>query len=182
MFEKKGNNIVKIYLLTIEDFKSDEIDKIKDASSFLKQKYIGKYTVDEFNKPISDTIFFNISHSGNFVVLATSKLKNIGVDIELIRPINDKLKQYILNNEEEINSDIDFFKIYTKKEAVLKCCGKGIDRRLDQIDTSNNIIELDNKQYRCLTMVKDEYVLSIALDGVEEFDIEQIIINKNPRI
>ena len=164
---------IKLYILTIPSNDTSKKDVVKSTSNFLKQKYIGEYSLNEYGKPISNSIFFNISHSGSYIVLATSVKRNIGIDIEIIRPISNKLKQYVAHEAEVFNDDIDFLKSYTRKEALLKCIGKGIDRRLDEINVNDDIICLDNKEYRCLTISEEQYVLSIVLEGIDDIVFKQ---------
>ena len=170
---------VKLHLFNINDSKFNDLfssclndnDKIKTLSSYLKKKYIGEYHSNEFGKPISSNIKFNISHSGPYIVLVTTNDREIGVDIEVKKDISDKLKEYVRHTNESIETNIDFFKLWTKKEAILKCSGKGIDRRLNEIDTSgtSDIVYLDNKLYRYVIIDNNDYVISIVLEGEENF-------------
>ncbi|HOY22659.1 MAG TPA: 4'-phosphopantetheinyl transferase superfamily protein [Cellvibrio sp.] len=86
-------------------------------------------------------IYFNVSHSGNFAVLAVTTLGEIGIDIETIRPRNflaiaeryyhaDELKQLTATPEAERESL--FFKLWTLKEAFFKATGGGISSGLDK--------------------------------------------------
>ncbi len=86
-------------------------------------------------------IYFNLSHSGNFAVLAISTAGEIGVDIETIRPRNflaiaeryyhaDELKQLLATPEAE--QEQLFFKLWTLKEAFFKATGGGISSGLDK--------------------------------------------------
>lgn len=76
---------------------------------------------------------FNISHSGNMVVLAVTHRGTVGIDIEKIRSVNlDDFSGQV----PEVDSlrgiaDPDhanrlFFDCWTRREAVLKGCGKGL--------------------------------------------------------
>ncbi|MEM1123192.1 MAG: 4'-phosphopantetheinyl transferase superfamily protein [Bacteroidota bacterium] len=88
---------------------------------------------DEFNCPKwSDSVYFNIAHSGNVVACAFSTTQPIGLDIEQIRPINLADFDYVLNevDQQAITKASDpylaFFKIWTIKEAVTKAMGQGL--------------------------------------------------------
>lgn len=101
-------------------------------------------------------IYISISHSKVHLLYAISD-KNIGVDIEVIRPVKnyfDKIKRkafhenelsYILKNSQEL--EIRFFEIWTKKEAYLKCLGIGLTTELTKIDTLNlkHIVTIRNR-------------------------------------
>ena len=87
-------------------------------------------------------IYFNLSHSGNFAVLAVTTLGEIGIDIETIRPRNflaiaeryyhaDEFKQLLATPEAE--REPLFFKIWTLKEAFFKATGGGISTGLDKV-------------------------------------------------
>jgi 4'-phosphopantetheinyl transferase len=86
-------------------------------------------------------VYFNLSHSGNFAVLAVSTLGEIGIDIETIRPRNflaiaeryyhaDELAQ--LQALPAAEREHYFFKLWTLKEAFFKATGSGISSGLDK--------------------------------------------------
>ena len=76
---------------------------------------------------------FNLSHSGNFVMLAVSDAP-IGCDIERIRTADDRVARHIMTPEEfaafcaceESERDAHFTGLWTAKESYLKACGEGI--------------------------------------------------------
>jgi 4'-phosphopantetheinyl transferase len=87
-------------------------------------------------KPLLDEAHFNISHSGELVLLAFSLDVPVGIDIEKIRPIEHQkfVKQF---HEEELRdfeeakiSEERFFEYWTRKEAVIKAIGKGLKKPL----------------------------------------------------
>jgi 4'-phosphopantetheinyl transferase len=90
----------------------------------------------------TDTLVrFNISHSGDIVLLAFAREYDIGVDIERIRPLPDMddLVQRFFSSAErsQIGSlpreqrERAFFACWTRKEAYLKALGNGLSTRLD---------------------------------------------------
>lgn len=122
----------------------------------------GKPYVENYN------IFFNISHSHNMVICGISE-KEIGVDIEKIRPVNlNVAKKVCLENEldyifgknnRDYNSDSEiyikrFFEIWTGKEAYFKCTGTGITD-FKSVDT------LNNKSIH-LPIYKDNFIIRTA--------------------
>lgn len=107
--------------------------------------------------------YFNLSHSGNLVVLARSNC-DLGVDVEQIRDIKinnfhriltDDEKEAIKSSDNSINA---FLELWTKKEAFVKATGKGICA-LDKYETEagkyfiksfnfeNHIISVCSKEY-----------------------------------
>ena len=73
-------------------------------------------------------IHFNISHCREAAICVISD-KPVGVDIESVREYKDSLARYTMNDEELalINgSPLEFTKLWTMKEAVLKLAGTGL--------------------------------------------------------
>lgn len=82
---------------------------------------------------------FNISHSGKFVVCAAAENIRLGIDIEQIKPVdvNDFQDQFSDDEMRLIRSDhgslVNFYNLWTKKEALIKADGKGLSIPLKQI-------------------------------------------------
>ena len=101
--------------------------------------------VGENGKPFSNIMHFSISHTENLVVCAVAE-NRIGVDIEKIRPYNDKLARRITNDKEYeyINQDAKkFIEIWTLKEAIIKKDGKGICA----IKTTDALSQINKQKY-----------------------------------
>ena len=82
-------------------------------------------------------IFFNISHSSNYVVCAIGD-KPVGIDIEGGRKGRQNLARRFFDRAEsdwieEAESDERFFRIWTLKEAYGKATGFGVLEVLDKI-------------------------------------------------
>ncbi len=93
-----------------------------------------KFAYTEHRKPYLPDfpdVYFNISHSGEYVACAVSN-KPIGVDIQNIGEYNSDVAKRVCNEKEleqiENSSDqaSEFTKLWTQKEAVLKMNGTGI--------------------------------------------------------
>lgn len=158
--------------------KKDKVDKFRNNETKIKsivgeiilKKLLSKYNlsyesldyyINDYGKPYikNNNIFFNISHSYNYVITTISH-NEVGIDIEKIRktPLNiinqfatDKEKEYILSSNENIEERI--FKIYTLKEAYFKMLGTNL----------NNILQVefdikDNKIYCNDTKVKVGFI------------------------
>jgi len=89
---------------------------------------------------------FNVSHSDDFAVYAFSSGREIGVDIEAVRPIpdaDDIAARFFSRRENEAYLALDptdkplgFFCCWTRKEAFIKAIGDGLYHPLDSFDVS----------------------------------------------
>ena len=158
------------------NIKSEPKIKEKIGSFILKEKFVKDYKIEKNGKPISSLIYFNISHSNGIVVIALSNDSNIGVDLELIRPINKHIIKRISNEEEfkYIIDDESFFKIWTSKESYLKMSGEGITNNLDKVPSflSENLKISRFCRVFKKSISENEYIFSISLEGNEDFDIK----------
>jgi 4'-phosphopantetheinyl transferase len=92
------------------------------------------------------SVHFSLSHSGDQAVLAVSEQREIGIDIERVRPLDhlDLARRYFHPNEaaaiESVRSTeqqlLAFFRIWTLKESVVKAVGKGLSLPLDTFEVS----------------------------------------------
>lgn len=88
-------------------------------------------------KPHVDGLHFSFSRSGEFAALALSTAQSVGVDIEEQRPINVQLladhhfsaaeARALVSAEKPLD---DFYRLWTRKEAVLKAYGLGVSHSL----------------------------------------------------
>lgn len=110
-------------------------------------KYLGtppkdfSFTYNATQKPYlaspNANCYFNISHTKNGFLIAISSVE-IGIDIEYINPVfayKDIASNYFSTAEVAyINASPHpteaFFLLWTRKEALLKACGTGIDDKL----------------------------------------------------
>ncbi|MGB8540676.1 MAG: 4'-phosphopantetheinyl transferase superfamily protein [Candidatus Acidiferrales bacterium] len=91
-------------------------------------------------------ICFNISHSHGLAVIGIAREREIGIDVELIRPeftVEEIAKRYFSVKEvDELNtlpSELrpeGFFHCWTRKEAYIKAKGDGLHIPLDSFDVS----------------------------------------------
>jgi 4'-phosphopantetheinyl transferase len=88
---------------------------------------------------------FNLSHSQNLALCAVSKNRQIGIDLEYIRPMSDLeslAQRFFLPREYDVVRSLPpeqkssvFFRYWTCKEAYLKATGEGI-AQLEQVEIS----------------------------------------------
>lgn len=132
----------------------DNKRKNKDFLLDLINKKFGYKNVNiiynENGKPYleKNELYFNISHSDKYTVYVFDN-KEIGVDIEEIRDYDN-----ILNNALNINvsTNEEFFKEWTKREAIIKY--KGL--------TIKEIYKIDTTKYKFDTIIFDNHVISIC--------------------
>ena len=137
-----------------DNFKNSEDKKRSLVSELLIRKALTDRNIDftdlvyeygEHQKPyfknISD-FHFNISHSGDYVILAVSD-KEIGCDIEKIRKYDLKIAERffteyeyenIIKNEDKDERQRMFFVYWTLKESFIKQNGKGLSQPLNSFE------------------------------------------------
>lgn len=105
------------------------------------------FSYSKFGKPSiissqnTENVFFNLSHSGGLALCIVSSILGVGVDVELRKPMQDVLdiaklvcteEEYqILLNDGEKNLQKNFYRIWTRKEALVKALGVGLSCSLD---------------------------------------------------
>lgn len=93
-------------------------------------------------------IHFNISHCSEAVACVVSD-HPVGVDVEMTGRYNDSLARYCMNDEEVslINASESqqeaFTLLWTKKEAVAKCTGRGIDDNIKDLLLPHNMMYME---------------------------------------
>lgn len=141
------------------------------TSGLLIKRFFGDKCIrlNEWGKPFApDGGCFNISHSGSYVLFALSDFE-IGCDIERIRFLNplktgravfgENERQYIADSYDKIGS---FFKLWTKKESLLKCIGEGFHRSAKSVDVSFDCFEEHGKRYFMKSFVFSDYMISVC--------------------
>lgn len=113
---------------------------------------------DDCGKPfIPEFPDFNISHSGNWVAGARIAEGKVGVDIEMIRPIEIDLfhRQFTESERDAMKKSSDplstFFTAWTAKEALMKADGRGMRIPPHQIHISAGRarIEQEGVEFYC---------------------------------
>lgn len=115
--------------------------------------------IAEGGKPyLSDyaNLQFNLSHSGEFVVIAVSN-HPVGVDIERLRPLPDwrSLADGLLTNiaiariaeMPEAERDTGFLRQFTAREAYLKATGSGFSESTMMLEQEFHSIAMENHSY-----------------------------------
>ena len=154
-------------LSTDERTKADRFRFPKDRSQFIVSRgalrailsrylnissHILRFDYNPYGKPSlivaqgGNTLRFNLSHSRGLALIALTKNRDIGVDIEGINPnfscleIAEKffspLENSVLRSLPEHLQATAFFTCWTRKEAYIKAVGKGLSIPLNQFDVS----------------------------------------------
>ncbi len=123
-------------------------------------------TCNEYGKPCIAGIYFNISHSKNMIAIAVGD-SNVGIDIEAKSNFEIQIKsKYFLNwlRDDELfefnfaEDKLGFLaKAWTKKEAILKFKGLGI-QSLNDFKVLNDAVDF----YEIEDLNKEKYVVSVC--------------------
>ncbi len=141
-------------------------------------------------------LYFNVSHSGEWVVMALAKAP-VGIDVEKIKkPVYRIAERYFSQSElENLNSlsgsskQAYFFDLWTLKESYLKMLGKGLTKSLGSftIIGSNGVFSLINdKSLKDKVFLKQYnldpiYKLSVCSEDnkfsslVQQLEIKQLL-------
>jgi 4'-phosphopantetheinyl transferase len=79
--------------------------------------------------PLAPEIAFNLSHSHEMALVAVARGVEVGVDIEKLRPIPQYAalaERFFPSGEAPPQDEADFFRRWTRIEAVLKARGVGL--------------------------------------------------------
>jgi len=147
----------------LSPFRREKFERLIDGKSKLQSLAAGlmldEYISDkeiktnEYGKPyIEGAPFFNLSHSGDYVILTTSDNAEIGCDIEKIRDLDYERMGRLVYTENEMrelrscdNIREKFFEFWTKKEAFIKCIGEGFHFSPKSLDVSGEKMSVDYK-------------------------------------
>lgn len=120
---------------------------------------------------------FNVAHSQGLAIAAFSRGREVGVDLEQVRPLQDAWKivdQFFSPREKALMAQLPpecqleaFFHCWTRKEAVLKARGDGLSFPLDQVEVSllpgdpARLVQVEDQpgescRWRLLDLVPDE--------------------------
>ena len=92
-----------------------------------------------YGKPEAPGVFFSLSHSGEYALLAVSDA-DVGADLERLRPAPMRTAGRVFAPEEldwlaaGEDGDARFFTLWTLKEALLKAAGRGLTQPLREVN------------------------------------------------
>lgn len=148
---------------------------IKDQLQIAKGRFGKPYFVDR------NDIFFNISHSGKWVVCVLSD-EPVGTDVEMIEERKMRYLDNVFTSEEHtmINSYYgkerieEFFRIWTLKECYVKTSGEGLNIPFDSF-----CFRLINGEIRLYKDNEWIYDYKFETEKIDEDHINSICCKKN---
>ena len=165
-------------------FKNDKDQRRSLISSFL----VNQLSKEELQKnPMGKPYYpngpyFNISHSGRYVVMAIAN-QEIGVDIEenVEKQIDVLLKLFNEAEVKMIKEHADFYYLWCAKESLIKCMGSSIGK-IKEVPSLplNGLKTYKEVDYQCQTFIYDKHIISITKMGKEPFEIKTEIVKKIP--
>ena len=161
----------------------NEVDQVRSLASSYLINSLSKEPLlfNDMGKPFYENgPYFNVSHSGRFIMMAVSN-KEIGVDIE--ENTNKDMSALIrIFNEAEakmIKEHADFYYLWCTKESLIKCVGSSISK-VKEIPSLpfNGVKTFKGKDYYSKTFVYDKHIVSITRESNEEFEVKMERINQ----
>lgn len=104
---------------------------------------------NRYGKPETAGVHFNVSHSGNLALIAISRTRVVGIDIERVNRAfaHEKIPERFFAPTEvralralpEADQLKAFFTIWTRKEAYIKALGEGLSHPLASFDALEGV-------------------------------------------
>ena len=210
----KYQELVSVLINVLSSFEQDRANRyhfIKDKNRFIICRSLLKFLLAEYTGLTIDKIsvvieankkpylashpfvFFNVSHAGDYALIAIAK-RPVGIDVELINRNFDfneilpnifnkiEIDEIILSQEKQAT----FYRYWTRKEAIVKAIGKGIDDDITKIPVTNGSHSLPSSlvcDFQKLTVfsfnLNEDYIGSLAITGDVKI-FQSIIFNSLP--
>lgn len=114
---------------------------------------------------------FNLSHSGDYFLLAIASKYEVGIDIEMIapgKPLEDMARMVFSHQELDRWSRLSvsdreaaFYRCWVRKEACLKACGSGFSLPGNSFD----VFPLDESPAVMMAFCQQKYWQVVDIDG-----------------
>lgn len=140
------------------------------------------FAINTYGKPYlkgSNKLQFNLSHSIKKACIIVSDTE-VGIDVECIRNFNyeeimtffsDDESLVIYQQQNKKEKLINFFRIWTQKEALLKCIGTGLVENIKDINTDYiNKTKEEKIHLETILCKNKKYVLSFSYKSSEKRD------------
>lgn len=175
----------------LQGFGSVQEKKLSAAGKYLLQRLCagnGNFTSLEqlaynpFLRPYFNKDFdFNIAHAGDIAGCAYIENGCIGLDIEQVRKLEFPAFESLFTKKEwqQIMSGTDiapaFFRLWTRKEALIKATGKGVYLDLQAIDVLNDAVILEGQTFYLSEInIAEGYKACIATNREDEISCQKI--------
>jgi 4'-phosphopantetheinyl transferase len=122
------------------------LDREPSAVEFVYGEREKPFVAGEQHREPSARLEFNLSDSEDLAVYAVARGAEIGVDVEILRPMEDALsisESYFSERERDSLRSVPaelrnetFFNCWTRKEAYLKAIGEGLAEPLDSFSVT----------------------------------------------
>lgn len=132
---------------------------------------LDKLKYNHYGRPYLEAFLgdFNISRSNKIVICVLSSYSKVGIDIELIRnmdltPYQEQLSVLELVNVKNNSKPMSqFYKFWTRKEAISKLDGRGLSLEFSKIHVITSPVSFNNTKvhFKEISIDKD-YIVTIA--------------------
>lgn len=145
------------------------------ASGLLIRAYAGKGLLieGEYGKiSLQNGPEFNVSHGGEFIVIYVCS-HPVGVDVESIARCDLKIVPVAMTEVEanDIHTPKDLAYAWTRKEAVAKCLGRGIEdpSHVGLVRRSPTLYLYKEKEYSVSSLELEGHVFAVASEASASF-------------
>lgn len=164
-----------------------ETDQIRSLLSSYMKNQLSKEEekTNDLGKPyFPNGPYFNISHGGQYLVMAISN-NEIGIDIEESKERDISSFKKIFNETEVklLKSPADFYFLWCAKESLIKCMGGSINK-IKEVPSLplNGLKTYKGIDYQCRSFVYEKHIISITVKGFLPFEITTEKVEKFPFI
>jgi len=136
-----------------------------------------EYAYDTLGKPVlpENKAFISLSHAGETVACALS-FAPVGCDVEAIKPVDDRLAARFFAKEEAdflaslpaAERDKAFFRLWTRKESLMKATGKGMKLSFRLPALSPNVLFEEKPYFYADYENLPSYCLAACVQGESE--------------
>lgn len=177
---------------SIMQYKNWQDQQARILSKLLIKKQMSLFTTNfnlddikrnQFNCPyINESFFFSSAHSHELVVCLASEIGLVGIDIEWMDskkkyfPLDLFSKEERSHIESSLNYSNEFYRLFTRKEVLMKLSGKGVFMNFEESSVLGNKIMFNNEVYYFNSVsLSNNYMLSyITNDKMYKLEIEWI--------
>jgi len=138
---------------------------------------------------------FNITHSGDVILVAMSRTLNIGVDVEKIRSLKSLSFKMVMSAEELMQiqqTPAEFFNLWSKKEAVVKAANTAGIARMRDVGLDKGQAMLDDACWHLESLgklmgIEDTYSAHLATSQpvadliLKEISVEDLVKQESSR-